>query len=111
MVGYFLALSFVRAVRIACLKTFRSGIVVHVEPAPDKYFCGEIKPGSRFTHRQAVTDNRPDDHEFKFIGIMIIFCSQAFCTVELPCPDPATDRCSFNTKRSAVLCSPSLPDK
>ncbi|EJK07937.1 hypothetical protein KPNIH18_27081, partial [Klebsiella pneumoniae subsp. pneumoniae KPNIH18] len=42
-----------------------SGIVVHVEPAPDKYFCGEIKPGSRFTHRQAVTDNRPDDHEFK----------------------------------------------
>ncbi|EJJ37629.1 hypothetical protein KPNIH4_21309, partial [Klebsiella pneumoniae subsp. pneumoniae KPNIH4] len=44
------------------------------EPAPDKYFCGEIKPGSRFTHRQAVTDNRPDDHEFKFIGIMIIFC-------------------------------------
>ncbi|KLZ13303.1 hypothetical protein SL09_04672, partial [Klebsiella pneumoniae] len=70
-----------------------------VEPAPDKYFCGEIKPGSRFTHRQAVTDNRPDDHEFKFIGIMIIFCSQAFCTVELPCPDPATDRCSFNTKK------------
>ncbi len=68
-----MALSFVRAVRIACLKTFRSGIVVHVEPAPDKYFCGEIKPGSRFTHRQAVTDNRPDDHEFKFIGIMIIF--------------------------------------
>ncbi|KLY47424.1 hypothetical protein SK95_04610, partial [Klebsiella pneumoniae] len=63
------------------------------------YFCGEIKPGSRFTHRQAVTDNRPDDHEFKFIGIMIIFCSQAFCTVELPCPDPATDRCSFNTKK------------
>ncbi|KME34745.1 hypothetical protein SL96_01817, partial [Klebsiella pneumoniae] len=32
-------------------------------------------------------------------GIMIIFCSQAFCTVELPCPDPATDRCSFNTKK------------
>ncbi|SSH61932.1 Uncharacterised protein [Klebsiella pneumoniae] len=30
---------------------------------------------------------------------MIIFCSQAFCTVELPCPDPATDRCSFNTKK------------
>ncbi|VCZ38730.1 hypothetical protein BANRA_02609 [Klebsiella pneumoniae] len=51
------------------------------------------------SHRQAVTDNRPDDHEFKFIGIMIIFCSQAFCTVELPCPDPATDRCSFNTKK------------